>query len=77
MNKNIGNSDVLIRLIIAITLGIIVSSILITGILAFLLMITAVFLSITSLFRFDPLYNFFGISTRKIKQAKEKQKTAK
>lgn len=74
MNKNIGNKDVIIKLLVAIALGIIVNSIIITGILAFIFMLTAVFLSFTSLFRFDTLYNFFGINTRNIKRPKQEQK---
>lgn len=67
MKKNIGNTDKLIRLAIALLIAILYFLNVITGTLAIILGIVAVALVITSLLNFCGLYAILGISTCKTK----------
>ena len=63
MNKNMGNADRIIRVIIAaIVAGLFFANI-IPGVLGIVLMALAGVFVLTSLFSFCPLYAPFGIST--------------
>ncbi|MEX2564620.1 MAG: DUF2892 domain-containing protein [Cyclobacteriaceae bacterium] len=65
MKTNMGSVDRIIRVIVAIGIGILYLSNLISGTWALVLLILAGIFLITSLMSFCPLYFPFGISTRK------------
>jgi hypothetical protein len=63
MKKNMGKTDRLIRVIIAIVIsGLVVGNIL-TGTLAIVLLALAGVFLLTSIINFCPLYTLFGINT--------------
>ena len=65
MKKNMGLTDRVSRVIVAIFIAVLYFTHIITGTLALLLLVlTAVFI-VTSLFSFCPLYFPFGITTNK------------
>ena len=63
MNKNMGNTDKAIRIIIAILIGILYFTNVISGTVAIVLGVLAVIFVLTSLISFCPLYVPFGINT--------------
>ena len=65
MKKNIGLTDKIIRIAVAIFVGILYFMNIISGTLALVLGIFAIIMLITSFVNFCPLYLPFGISTRK------------
>jgi Protein of unknown function (DUF2892) len=70
MKKNMGNTDRIIRVVIAVIFGVLYFSNVITGTLGLLLMVLAVVFLLTSLVSFCPLYTLFGLSTCPVKQGK-------
>jgi len=70
MKKNMGNTDKIIRLIIAIGIAILYFTGVITGTIGIVLMILAGILILTSLVSFCPLYTLFGMDTCPRKEAK-------
>ena len=71
MKKNVGSTDQIIRLILAILVGILYYTDTISGTLGFVLVALSIVLVLTSVVNFCPLYLPFGINTRK-KQVKHK-----
>jgi hypothetical protein len=65
MKKNIGSTDKLIRLGIAIILIVLYYKTVLTGTLGIVALVIALLLTITSLLSFCPLYTLFGIKTCK------------
>lgn len=65
MKKNIGNTDKLVRLTIALVIAVLYFMDIITGTPAIVLGIVAVVMVVTSLVNFCPLYAIFGCSTCK------------
>jgi len=65
MKKNMGSTDKIIRIIIALAIGVLYYTGTITGTTALVLGIFAAIFAITSLISFCPLYVIFGISTCK------------
>ena len=65
MKKNMGSADKIIRILIAVVLGVLIITGQLTGILAIILGIFAVIFLVTSLFGFCPLYLPFNLSTMK------------
>lgn len=65
MNKNMGTTDRIIRLAIAIIIAILYFTGQISGTLAIVLGIVAIAFLLTSLISWCPIYLPFGISTRK------------
>jgi hypothetical protein len=63
MKKNMGNTDKIIRLIIAIGIAILYFTGVITGTIGIVLMILAGVFILTSLVSFCPLYTLFGMNT--------------
>ena len=63
MKKNMGKFDKIIRLIIAIIIGILFFANIISGVLGVILLVFAGVFVITSFVNFCPLYTIFGIST--------------
>ena len=65
MKVNIGSTDRAIRILIAIVLGILIYTNVVTGTLAVVLGIVGAVFVLTSLVSFCPLYRIFGMSTCK------------
>lgn len=63
MTKNMGNTDRIIRTIVAIIIGILYYMGTISGTLGLVLMVLAIIFALTSLISFCPLYTLVGIST--------------
>jgi len=68
MNKNMGGTDKIIRVILAALVGVLYYLDYISGTLAYVLMGVAIILLITSLVNFCPLYRLLGINTCRIKK---------
>lgn len=69
MKKNMGNTDRIIRVLLAILMGVLYFTNVITGTLGIVLLVLAAVFVLTSFISFCPLYAPFGISTCKVKQA--------
>jgi hypothetical protein len=67
MKKNMGNTDKVIRVIIALGIALLYYFEIIQGTFAYVLMALAIIFLITSFISFCPLYKPFGISTCKTK----------
>lgn len=65
MKSNVSNLDRIVRVLIAVVVGILYYTNVISGTLAIVLGIVAVIFLATSLINFCPLYGVLGISTRK------------
>ncbi|WP_366799901.1 DUF2892 domain-containing protein [uncultured Cytophaga sp.] len=63
--KNIGNTDRIIRIAIAIVISILFATDIISGTLGIILLLVAIVLVVTSMISTCPLYLPFGISTCK------------
>jgi hypothetical protein len=68
MKKNVGSTDKIIRILIAILIGVLYYNETIKGTTAIILLIFAIIFLITSFISFCPLYVPFGISTSKKKE---------
>jgi len=65
MTKNVGNTDKLIRLIIAVALFLLVYTNKVTGSMQYVLLVIALIAALTSLLNYCPLYSILKINTRK------------
>lgn len=65
MKKNIGLSDKIVRIVLAIVIAVLYYTDTISGTTAIILSAFAIILLLTSFINFCPLYLPFGISTRK------------
>ncbi len=63
MKKNMGTSDKVIRILIALIIGVLYFTHVITGTLGIVLLIAAIIFVLTSLVSFCPLYVLLGINT--------------
>jgi uncharacterized membrane protein len=70
MKKNMGSTDRIIRVVIAVIIGLLYFTNVISGTLGLVLMVLAVVFVLTSLVSFCPLYAPFGISTCPVKEGK-------
>ena len=68
MTKNMGNTDKLIRLVIAAIIAVLYYTGTISGTLALVLGIFAVIFTLTSLVNFCPLYSLMGVNTCETKK---------
>ncbi|MDR0802550.1 DUF2892 domain-containing protein [Fluviicola sp.] len=68
MKKNIGTTDKVIRLLIAVVIGVLYFTNTISGTLAIVSGILAIVVLLTSFISFCPLYLPFGINTSKKKK---------
>jgi hypothetical protein len=66
MKKNMGNSDKLGRILIAVIIAVLYYTKVIDGTVAIILMAVGIILLLTSLLNFCPLYKIFGLNTCKI-----------
>lgn len=69
MEKNMGTTDTLIRLIIAVVIAGLFYTGIISGTIAVILLVLASIFVITGLLSFCPLYTLLGISTCKKKES--------
>jgi hypothetical protein len=67
MKKNIGSTDKIIRILIAVLVGILYYTGTITGTLGIVLITVAIIFLLTGLINFCPLYAPFGLNTCKKK----------
>ena len=65
MKANMGSADRIIRIILAVVMGVLFFMKIITGALGIVLVVAAVVFALTSLISFCPLYPIFGLSTKK------------
>ncbi len=70
MKKNMGSIDKVIRVVIAIIMGVLYYTGTITGTLGIVLLVVAIVFVLTSLISFCPLYTLFGINTCSVKDGK-------
>ena len=63
MKKNIGSIHKIIRILIAVIIGVLVFANVVTGTLGIVLLILAAVFIITSLVSFCPLYTLIGLNT--------------
>jgi hypothetical protein len=64
-----GNTDRIIRLLVAAVITVLYFTNVITGTVAIILLALAVIFAVTSFISFCPLYTLFGISTCPVKKA--------
>lgn len=67
MKKNMGNTDKIVRILIAVIVGILYFTNVISGTLGFVLLALSVIFVVTSLISFCPIYSIFGLNTCPIK----------
>ena len=72
MKKNVGNTDKVVRILLAAAIVILYFTNVITGTLGIILLIIAGILVLTSIFGICPLYMPFGITTRHPKAEDQK-----
>lgn len=65
MKKNMGSTDRIVRIILAIVFGVLYFTGTVSGVLGIVLLILGGVFLATSLINFCPLYTIFGISTCK------------
>ncbi len=68
MTKNMGSTDKMIRILIAIVIAILFYTNVISGTLGLVLSIIALIFAITSFISFCPLYTLLGVSTCNVKK---------
>ncbi len=64
MKANMGSADRIIRIILAVVMGVLYFMNIVTGVLGIVLVVAAVIFAATSLISFCPLYSIFGLSTK-------------
>lgn len=70
MKSNVGTTDKLIRVILAVVLGTLFLTNTVTGVLGIVFLVFAIVLIITSLISFCPFYPLLGINTCSVKNKK-------
>ena len=70
MKKNMGTADKSIRLIIAVIIGVLYFTGMVSGTLGIILLVVAGVFALTSFISFCPLYAPFGMSTCAVKEKK-------
>ena len=68
MEKNMGSTDRIVRLIIAAVFAVLYFTGIVEGTLGIVLVVVAAVFALTSFISFCPLYTIFGINTCKIKK---------
>lgn len=68
MKKNMGGTDRIVRIILALVVGILYYQKIIDGTLAYVLLALAAVFVVTSFISFCPLYSLFGLKTCKTKE---------
>ncbi len=68
MKKNMGNTDKIVRVLIAVIIALLYIFNVIGGTAAYILMAVAIVLLITSFINFCPLYTLLGVNTCEVKK---------
>ena len=68
MKKNMGSADIIIRVIVAVIVGILYYTGTVSGTLGIVLLVLAGVFVLTSFISFCPLYAPFGLSTCSVKE---------
>ncbi|MEO9805181.1 MAG: DUF2892 domain-containing protein [Reichenbachiella sp.] len=68
MKKNMGNADRVLRILIALVIGTLYFTNIISGALGLVLLVLSVVFVLTSLVSFCPLYAIFGMRTCKVRE---------
>ncbi len=68
MNKNMGNLDKTLRILLAVVFSVLYFTGIVTGTIGLLLVVLAGVFVLTSLVGFCPLYTVFGINTCSVKK---------
>lgn len=68
MKKNMGSTDQIVRVVIALIVGVLFFTKVISGILGFVLLAVAGIFVLTSVVSFCPIYTVFGIRTCPVEQ---------
>jgi hypothetical protein len=68
MKKNMGNTDRIIRLVLAAVMAILFFTNTITGTLGIVLLVVAIVFALTSLVSFCPLYTLLGLNSCPVKK---------
>ena len=63
MQKNMGNLDRTVRVVVALIMGVLIGTGVVTGTLGYVLLAFSVVFVLTSLVSFCPLYTLLGINT--------------
>lgn len=63
MTRNMGSTDKLVRLVVALTIAVLYYLNVLSGMSAIILGLIAIILSLTSLLNFCPIYKILGINT--------------
>ncbi|HPG06423.1 MAG TPA: DUF2892 domain-containing protein [Saprospiraceae bacterium] len=69
MNKNMGSTDRIVRIIVAIAFGLLYFTNTVTGTFGIVLLVLGIVFLLTSIVSFCPLYAPFGLSTRSKEKA--------
>lgn len=69
MKKNMGNTDRILRTLIAVVMAALYFTGVVTGLVGTILLVVAVVFAATSLISFCPLYTIFGLKTNSDKSA--------
>jgi uncharacterized membrane protein len=65
MKKNMGSTDKIIRVILAVAIGLLYFTHIITGAIGIVMLVVAVIFLVTSFISFCPLYSIFGLTSKK------------
>ena len=71
MKRNLGGTDKIVRLVIAVVIAVLYFTEIIYGIFGIVMMVVAGILLLTSLVNFCPLYSLLGMSSCPVKEKKE------
>ena len=64
MKANMGSVDRIVRIILAVVMGVLYFQGIVAGTLGIILLVAAVIFALTSFISFCPLYTIFGLSTK-------------
>lgn len=64
MKTNMGSADRIVRIILAVVMGVLYFQGIVSGTLGIVLVVAAVIFALTSLISFCPIYTIFGLSTK-------------
>lgn len=64
MKTNMGSADRIVRIILAVVMGVLYFQGIVSGTLGIVLVVAAIIFALTSLISFCPIYTIFGLSTK-------------
>ena len=69
MKKNMGSTDKIVRVLVAVVAALLIYFEVVSGTLAYILIAVAAIFVLTSVISFCPLYSLVGMNTCKVKKA--------